>query len=36
VVEPVFYTIGSASFGLQIVGDVSEMIFVVRNQKGPE
>jgi len=34
--EPVFYTIGSASFGLQIGGDVSEMIFVVRNQKGLE
>ena len=34
--EPVFYTIGSASFGLQIGGDVSEMIFVIRNQKGLE
>ena len=34
--EPAFYTIGSASFGLQIGGDVSEMIFVVRNQKGVE
>lgn len=34
--EPSFYTIGSASFGLQIGGDVSEMIFVVRNQKGLE
>lgn len=34
--EPSFYTIGSASFGLQIGGDVSEMIFVVRNQKGME
>ena len=34
--EPVFYTIGSASFGLQIGADVSEMIFVVRNQKGLE
>ena len=34
--EPVFYTIGSASFGLQIGGDVSELIFVVRNQKGLE
>ncbi len=32
--EPAFYTIGSASFGLQIGGDVSEMIFVVRSQKG--
>jgi len=34
--EPAFYTIGSASFGLQIGGDVSELIFVVRNQKGLE
>jgi SH3 domain-containing YSC84-like protein 1 len=34
--EPAFYTIGSASFGMQIGGDVSEMIFVVRNQKGLE
>jgi lipid-binding SYLF domain-containing protein len=34
--EPAFYTIGSASFGLQIGADVSEMIFVVRNQKGLE
>lgn len=34
--EPVFYTIGSASFGLQIGGDVSELVFVVRNQKGLE
>jgi lipid-binding SYLF domain-containing protein len=34
--EPAFYTMGSASFGLQIGGDVSEMIFVVRNQKGLE
>ena len=34
--EPAFYTIGSASFGLQIGGDVSEMIFVVRNEKGVE
>lgn len=34
--EPAFYNIGSASFGLQIGGDVSEMIFVVRNQKGLE
>ena len=31
--EPVFYTIGSASFGLQIGGDVSEMIFVVRTRE---
>jgi lipid-binding SYLF domain-containing protein len=34
--EPAFYTIGSASFGLQIGGDVSEIIMVVRNQKGLE
>jgi lipid-binding SYLF domain-containing protein len=34
--EPAFYTIGSASFGLQIGGDVSELVFVVRNQKGLE
>ena len=34
--EPAFYTIGSASFGLQVGGDVSELIFVVRSQKGLE
>jgi lipid-binding SYLF domain-containing protein len=34
--EPAFYTIGSASFGLQIGADVSEMVLVVRNQKGLE
>lgn len=34
--EPAFYTIGSASFGLQVGGDVSELVFVVRNQKGLE
>ncbi|NJN36782.1 MAG: metal-sensing transcriptional repressor [Nitrospiraceae bacterium] len=34
--EPAFYTIGSASFGLQVGGDVSELIFVVRTQKGLE
>ena len=34
--QPVFYTIGSASFGLQIGGDVSELVLVVRNQKGLE
>jgi lipid-binding SYLF domain-containing protein len=34
--EPAFYNIGSASFGLQVGGDVSEIIFVVRNQKGLE
>ncbi|MDF0673624.1 MAG: lipid-binding SYLF domain-containing protein [Nitrospira sp.] len=34
--EPAFYNIGSASFGLQAGGDVSEMIFVVVTQKGLE
>jgi lipid-binding SYLF domain-containing protein len=34
--EPAFYTIGSASFGMQIGGDVSELVFVVRSQKGLE
>lgn len=34
--QPAFYTIGSASFGLQIGGDVSEVIFVVRSQRGLE
>lgn len=34
--EPAFYNIGSASFGLQVGGDVSEIIFVVRTQKGLE
>jgi lipid-binding SYLF domain-containing protein len=34
--DPAFYTIGSASFGLQVGGDVSELIFVVRTQKGLE
>ena len=34
--EPAFYTIGSASFGLQIGADVSEMVLVVRTQKGLE
>lgn len=34
--EPAFYTMGSASFGLQVGGDVSEMVLVVRNQKGLE
>ncbi|HJT22470.1 MAG TPA: lipid-binding SYLF domain-containing protein [Nitrospira sp.] len=34
--EPAFYTMGSASFGLQIGGDVSEMVLIVRNQKGLE
>ncbi|HSA86574.1 MAG TPA: lipid-binding SYLF domain-containing protein [Nitrospira sp.] len=34
--EPAFYNIGSASFGLQVGGDVSEIIFVVRSQRGLE
>ncbi|MDF0666090.1 MAG: lipid-binding SYLF domain-containing protein [Nitrospira sp.] len=34
--EPAFYNIGSASFGLQAGGDVSETIFIVRNQRGLE
>ncbi len=34
--QPAFYNIGSASFGLQAGGDVSEIIMVVRNQKGLE
>lgn len=34
--DPVFYNIGSASFGAQIGADVSEMVFVVRTRKGVE
>jgi lipid-binding SYLF domain-containing protein len=34
--EPAFYNIGSASFGIQVGGDVSETIFIVRNQRGLE
>lgn len=34
--EPAFYTIGSASFGLQIGADVSEIVMVVRTKKGLE
>jgi lipid-binding SYLF domain-containing protein len=34
--EPAFYTMGSASFGLQFGGDVSEIVMVVRTQKGLE
>jgi lipid-binding SYLF domain-containing protein len=34
--QPAFYTIGSASFGLQVGGDVSEIVMVVRNRKGLE
>ena len=34
--DPAFYNIGSASFGLQIGADVSEMVLVVRTRKGLE
>jgi SH3 domain-containing YSC84-like protein 1 len=34
--DPVFYNIGSASFGFQIGADVSEMVLVVRTRKGLE
>ena len=34
--QPAFYNIGSASFGLQIGGDVSEIVMVVRTMKGLE
>jgi lipid-binding SYLF domain-containing protein len=34
--DPVFYTIGSASFGLQVGGDVSEIVLLVRTIKGLE
>ena len=34
--QPAFYTIGAVSFGLQAGGDTSELIFVVRTQKGLE
>jgi lipid-binding SYLF domain-containing protein len=34
--DPVFYNMGSASFGLQIGADVSEIVMVVRTQKGLE
>jgi len=34
--EPAFYSIGSASFGLQIGADVSEIVMIVRTKKGLE
>lgn len=34
--DPLFYNIGSASFGLQVGADVSEMVLVVRTKKGLE
>jgi lipid-binding SYLF domain-containing protein len=32
--QPAFYTIGSASIGLQIGGELSEVIFVIMSNKG--
>src|SRR6185295_14060486 len=34
--EPAFYTMGNVSFGLQVGADVSEIVLIVRNQKGLE
>jgi lipid-binding SYLF domain-containing protein len=34
--QPVFYTMGSASFGLQIGADASEIVLVVRTERGLE
>lgn len=34
--DPVFYNMGSASFGLQVGADVSEIVLVVRTKKGLE
>lgn len=34
--DPVFYNMGSASFGLQVGADVSEIVMVVRTKKGLE
>ncbi|MEX5217686.1 MAG: lipid-binding SYLF domain-containing protein [Nitrospira sp.] len=34
--QPAFYNIGAVTFGLQAGGDASELIFVVRTQKGLE
>jgi lipid-binding SYLF domain-containing protein len=34
--QPAFYTMGSASFGLQIGADTSEIVLVVRTQRGLE
>jgi SH3 domain-containing YSC84-like protein 1 len=31
---PAFYTLGGASFGLQIGGEVSEVVLLVTTQKG--
>jgi len=32
--QPAFYTVGSVTFGLQIGGEVSELILIVMTQKG--
>lgn len=32
--HPAFYTMGSGSFGLQIGGKVSEIVFIIRTEKG--
>lgn len=34
--QPAFYTVGAVSFGFQAGGDTSELIFVIRTQKGLE
>ena len=34
--QPAFYNIGAVTFGLQAGGDTSELIFVIRTQKGVE
>ena len=34
--QPAFYTIGAVSFGLQAGADTSELIFIVRTQRGLE
>ncbi len=34
--QPAFYTMGSASFGLQIGGDAQELVFVIRSTRGLE
>jgi len=34
--DPAFYTMGSASFGLQIGGDASELVLLVMTRKGME
>jgi SH3 domain-containing YSC84-like protein 1 len=34
--QPAFYNIGAVTFGLQAGGDASELIFVIRTQRGLE